>query len=497
MYLNITPRAGDRKYLSIVHGYRDENGKVKKKTIKSLGYLDELEKTYDDPITYFKSMAREMDEKRRLEDSVYSFSVSRQEKISGNVNSVKNFGYAALSSVYHELGIDKFLKNKQRHFTEDFNANIIMQLIAYVKLLSPSHCDNAYDNRSLLFERSNYSLEEFYRGLLFLYKYKEDLQLWIDDEIKKNYNRDDSLIYYNITNHCSPTHVIKLGVFMDNNGVPISYELFPCNSNYSAAHHPDFPRIKRMFNINKVISVTDKPINNEDNIWNIINTPTNDGYIFNMAIHGADKELKQYILDEKDYRWVNDEYKVKSRIYTRPIQITAPDGRMINKIIEEKQIIFYSAKYAKRAKGSALDGYHALATSECKEDDERLIDIYRGLWQSECFFKLTKEKLETRPMCISVHDYIEIHLLTCFVSFVLAKILQIKTDCIYDVEEILRSLSRANCMHIHENLYLFSYYDEILQLIGEKTGIVFDNKIMPLGEIKKILGDIKKQYHTK
>ncbi len=30
MYLNITPRANNRKYLSIVHGYRDENGKVKK-----------------------------------------------------------------------------------------------------------------------------------------------------------------------------------------------------------------------------------------------------------------------------------------------------------------------------------------------------------------------------------------------------------------------------------------------------------------------------------
>ena len=44
MYVSIASRTGGRKYLSIVHGYRDENGKVRKKTIRSLGYLDELEK---------------------------------------------------------------------------------------------------------------------------------------------------------------------------------------------------------------------------------------------------------------------------------------------------------------------------------------------------------------------------------------------------------------------------------------------------------------------
>ena len=47
MYVSIASRTGGRKYLSIVHGYRDENGKVRKKTIRSLGYLDELEKEYE------------------------------------------------------------------------------------------------------------------------------------------------------------------------------------------------------------------------------------------------------------------------------------------------------------------------------------------------------------------------------------------------------------------------------------------------------------------
>ena len=61
MYVSIASRTGGRKYLSIVHGYRDENGKVRKKTIRSLGYLDELENEYEDPIAHFKAVAKEMD----------------------------------------------------------------------------------------------------------------------------------------------------------------------------------------------------------------------------------------------------------------------------------------------------------------------------------------------------------------------------------------------------------------------------------------------------
>ncbi|SDE45966.1 hypothetical protein SAMN04488499_10141, partial [Sporomusa acidovorans] len=45
-------------YLSFVQGYRAD-GKVKQKTIEKLGYLDDLKKSYDDPIAHFKSIAKE------------------------------------------------------------------------------------------------------------------------------------------------------------------------------------------------------------------------------------------------------------------------------------------------------------------------------------------------------------------------------------------------------------------------------------------------------
>ena len=44
MYLKVCPGYKGKIYLSLVQGYRDENGKVKQKTIEKLGYLEDLKK---------------------------------------------------------------------------------------------------------------------------------------------------------------------------------------------------------------------------------------------------------------------------------------------------------------------------------------------------------------------------------------------------------------------------------------------------------------------
>ena len=45
-----------KPYLSFVQGYRDESGKSKQKTIEKLGYLEDLKKEYDDPISHFRAV---------------------------------------------------------------------------------------------------------------------------------------------------------------------------------------------------------------------------------------------------------------------------------------------------------------------------------------------------------------------------------------------------------------------------------------------------------
>src|SRR5690554_6081398 len=95
MYLKKTYRKeSGRTYLVIAQKYRDPKTKVSTdRTIKSLGYLDELEKEYDDPIAYFKEVARKMTEEEKAKRKL-TLSINMDEKLSPGTDNRKNFGYA-------------------------------------------------------------------------------------------------------------------------------------------------------------------------------------------------------------------------------------------------------------------------------------------------------------------------------------------------------------------------------------------------------------------
>lgn len=556
-----------RTYLAIVHGYRDNKGVSRSKTVKSLGYLDELEEEYDDPISHFTNEAKKMDEQRLVDSAPVSFVINKDELIPTVSTNRKNFGYAALSKIYHELGIHTFLINRQRHSKEEYDANLIMKLLVFSRLIDPSSKKKAYEERSRFFEKDNYSLDDVYRCLSFLSKYKDNLQVWLNDRIKQNYGRDSSIVYYDVTNYYfetdkindlkkkgfskerRPNPIVQMGLFIDNNGIPITYELSPGNVNDCLTYRPNLAKIKKEYELGKVVVVADKAMTTGDNIWYTLSSK--DGYVFSMSVRGATKELKDYVLDENGYSWLGNEYKRKSRLYPRTIQVSATNGKKIKKTVDEKQVIFYSEKYDKRAKAERAatiakaqelisnpgkytqatsygasgyikniefdketgeiiesskklsldlerleeeekyDGYYVIVTSEYKESDDRIIEMYRGLWRIEESFRVTKTDLEARPVHVSRNDRIEAHFLTCFVSLIIARLLEMQLERKYSIGRILESLGRAECSHIQENYYLFDYYDAVLEDIGEKQGIDFSKKILSLGEIKNILGQVK------
>lgn len=572
MHLKKTPNRNGRIRLSIVDTYYDKQRKAtRQKTIESIGYLDELEKIYDDPIAHFQKRVDELREEKKAHKAPINFTFYNSDKLCVGDNLRKNFGYSAFSKIYHELEIDKFLKRKQRTSKASYDANTIMKMLVYSRLLFPASKKASYDNREQFFEKTDYCLDDVYRCLTFLNKHKENLQVRMNDKIKEQYGRDTGLIYYYVTNYYfetdgqtdllrkgvskehRPNPIVQMGLFTDNNAIPITYELFAGNTNDCLTYRPNFGRIKKQFDLGRVISVADKGMTTGDNIWYTINTPAKDGYVFSMSIRGADKSIKNYVLDENGYEWLGEEYKRKSRLYPRTISVTSNNGKKIKKQVDEKQIVFWSRKYAIRAKTEreatlskardlakhpgkytkatsygaakyikkvdydketgeiltassvldinedlirkeeALDGYYLLLTSEMDTPDDRIIDIYRGLWRIEESFKITKSELEARPVYVWTNEHIEAHFLTCFVALTLSRILEMKLEHKYSAGRILESLSKASCSLLQQNYYMFDYFDEVLKDIGNLMNIDFSKRVRTLGDIKQILADTKKK----
>ena len=139
-----------------------------------------------------------------------------------------------------------------------------------------------------------------------------------------------------------------------------------------------------------------------------------------------------------------------------------------------------------------LDGYYMIVSSEFDKTPDEIIDIYRGLWRIEETFKITKSELDARPVYVSRKEHIEAHFLTCYIALVLSRVLQHKLDKKYSVGKILESLGRCNCYQIQSNYYLFNYFDDVLNDIGTTLDLDFSRKYMRLQDIKKNLGNVKK-----
>lgn len=576
MYLKkSTNKKTGRTYLSIASGYRDKlTGKSKTVLIKSLGYLDVLQNEFNDPIAHFTEIVNQMNIDEQNEKMPLTIKINTNEELSENENNRKNFGYVALSKIYHELEIDKFLihKFKARDVSE-FKINNIMKLLVFSRALFPDSKKSTFENRNIFFENTDFSLEEVYNALTYIEPFKDSIQQYIYDHIQEQYNPNNECIYYDVTNYyfeidnndnfrkkgvCKehrPNPIVQMGLFMDSLGLPMCYKLFEGNTNDCLTLKPMVQELQKNYDVGKVIVVADKGLNTGNNI--AYNKAIGNGYVMSLSVRGANADLKNYVLNEDGYVYNNDKsYKKKFRLSPREIIITKKDSSgktiKIKQNVDEKQVVFWSADYAKRAKlerqpaidkardlignvqkynkkncvGASryvkhlvfdkdtgeiiqaksqlsldedkiaeeekLDGYYMIVSSEFDKTDDEIIDIYRGLWRIEETFKVTKSELEARPVYVSRKEHIEVHFLTCFISLVLARVLQHKLVKKYSVGKILDSLSKCNCSNYHENYYLFDYYDIVLKDIGNILNINFALKNRTLQDIKKNLSCSKK-----
>lgn len=204
MYLKISNnKKTNRTYLSIGSGYRDsKTWKTKTVIIKFLGYLDILKKAYPEPISHFKEIVKKMNDENNQENSSISIKINKSEKLIEDTNSRKNFGYAALSKIYHELKIHKFLINKfkNRNLSE-FKINNIMKLLVFARCLFPDSKKSTYENKDLFFENTDFSLKEVYNALGYLDPFKENIQHYIYDHIEEQYKPKNEAVFYDVTNY--------------------------------------------------------------------------------------------------------------------------------------------------------------------------------------------------------------------------------------------------------------------------------------------------------
>ena len=425
----------------------------------------------------------------------------------------KNCGYFILDSLYDQLGIYDVLNSYKSRNSTAFDLNGICKLLVFGRVLSPDSKLATFEGRDdYLFPvtKSDHA-SEVYAALDCLNDASEAIQKRMNLKIRQAIGRNTEICFYDVTNYYFEIEendedvldeqkrilikglrkkgvskekrgepIVQMGLFMDDQGIPISYQLFPGNNTDQTTLRPALNKTIYNMDFGRVIIVADGGLNNGPNIAHILDA--GNGYIVSKSTKKSDKTVKEWLLDESDYRW-NDArtFKVKSQIRTR--QVKAEDGSLRD--ITEKLVCYWSKRHYERERHEnekfieylesviafpdklkdkprkiekflkktdfipstgevvktetllSLDldrireyldlmGYYTIMTSEIDKSDEEIISKYHGLARIEDSFRITKSELEGRPVFVRTAEHINAHFLTCFIALTMIRLIQHK-----------------------------------------------------------------------
>ena len=319
--------------------------------------------------------------KERVTTMAYTVDLTRELSLSdgtelGVSDDGRNLGFLAYSALYHRLELDEFVNNRRRYLDCTFNINVIFQHLVYSRLLWPASKRFTWEHRERLFGGTDYEIQHVYRALDPLLEWRKDLLRHLDGKIREQYGRRSTVVFYDVTNYYferddedgeeglrargvskehRPEPIVQMGLFMDELGLPITYELFRGNTNDSGTLAEAMDESIIDFSGSRKIVVADKGMMSYYNILRI--RKDRNGYVISQSIRKSDRDTVDFALKDEGWRDTVDKesgevvYRVKERTIPRTASSYGDvDGKRHSGAYNERQIFVWSKKYAERAK---------------------------------------------------------------------------------------------------------------------------------------------------
>lgn len=513
--------------LRLVRTYRIKNANGKsvnrKEVIKSLGPLSKFDDGQPD---YLQRLKHSFIEKEPLIPELLPYLEQAPKKkytvtfMEGDqicASSPKNFAPCILDPVFSALGLDELFASIKHSSKIKYDLQGIIRLLTYSRLLEPTskiatmkQNDSYY--RPLVKSGND---DNVYDALDVIYENKQQIIQRMNTCITRGIGRNTGTIFYDVTNFFFETEepdedelddngdvvkhglrkmgvskenrnqpIVQMGLFLDDNGIPISIEMFPGNTLDHLTLRTAMKNTVDNLSLSRFILIADRGMYSGTNMQHVVNQ--GNGYIVSKSLKRSAKKEREWALDQNGYTVVSPDFKYKSRIVSRTV--TDEDGS--KKIIQEKVVVYWSQAFYSREKhenqsfldfieklkanpsgfrvsaaqsrslrkfmkkemvhketGEIIDsqkllsmidedkltefnelmGYYQIVSSELKMDDLEIIDKYHGLTRIEDQFREMKGTLETRPVWVYTPEHIQAHLMICFMALTMMRVIQHRT----------------------------------------------------------------------
>lgn len=471
------------KYVRVVHSYRDpKTNKPKMKVIKNYGNLEKLLKQDKNFLVNLEKETAEKN-KRLKENTLEKIKNLESEKDINEGLTRKNYGYLVYDKIWKDLKIEKWANSINTR--SKINTNELLRQMVYQRLLTPSSKKYVYEHRNDYVDfESNINLGQYYKLLDIISEEKDNIEVHLNKELNKKLNRKLTIVLYDVTtyyfesvkkddlknfgyskdNKVNQVQVV-MGLLIDEDGIPISYEIFPGNTQEFSTMYPIVKKLKEKYNINRVIVAADRGLNSGKNL--LLLKELGIDYIMAYKLKGAKKDIKNELFKddfqtEKDFKYKTISHvkeitidKVKYKLednlllgYSekRAKKDRADRQRLLDKaekIVNNPSMIKQELKkggkkYIKVTNGNLeidldnkqideaekLDGYFAIEYSQTELTAREIRNIYSSLWKIEDSFRVLKTNLEARPIFVWSEKRIKAHFIICYIALTIERYLE-------------------------------------------------------------------------
>lgn len=360
------------------------NGKNKTQIVKSFGSEKYICETYGvtDAKAWAKEQVRLMNEAEQEDHAKFNIELCAGTDLVMNEQRRFNGGYLFLQDIYYELGLHKICRAISKKHLFEYDLNDILSRLIYTRILYPSSKKSSFEEAKRFIEQPSFALHDIYRALSVIAQESDYIQSRLFKNSAAIQKRNTQVIYYDCTNFYfevdsaeedkqfgkskenRPLPIIGMGLFMDMDGIPISFSIYPGNRNEQVTMIPLEEKMLSDFELSKFIVCTDAGLSSATNrVFNTYDEVDGlRGYITTQPIKtlkdflqewcmaddgwilDGDTSGKNYKLSELDDEQDKDKIFYKTRWIKEEGTVHTESGDK-KQIIEQKLIVSYSIKY--------------------------------------------------------------------------------------------------------------------------------------------------------
>lgn len=554
-----TSKSKNSESFYISKGYVNNKGVSTSVIIRKLGTLKELlpehGPTRDDVMKWAREEARLETLKYKKEQQTKSVQIAfhSDHKLDYDQQVFYRGGYLFPQAFYYQLQLDKTCRKLRDKHKFKYDINAILSDLIYARILEPASKRSSFKTASEFLEKPSYQLHDIYRALDVLGNECD----FIQSEVYKNSHllgkRNDKVLYYDCTNYFfeieqedgdkkygkgkehRPNPIIQMGMFMDGDGIPLAFSLFPGNANEQTSLKPLETKVLQDFGCTKFIYCSDAGLGSE--AIKKINHAGERAFIVTQSIKKLNKDDKRWALDKTGFKRVSDDSPVDlSKIPEDDMGLYYKDEPYTPHSLHQRLIITYSPKYAKYQKtirneqveraekmlhsgktkkerrnpndparfigktavtedgeiakieNKALyDGMYAVTTDLLDDDVKDILKVSEGRWEIEECFRIMKTDFEARPIYLQEDMRIKAHFLICFLALVIYRYLEKGLGNTYTCETILDKLKTMNFADVQEQGFMPLYTrDKLTDALHQVCGFETDFQLITKSQMKTI-----------